>query len=224
MGVGMARIAAAYIANGAPRIRGRAARRYHAAQGGEALAWKRIYCLFRLLKAFDNPDDPVQLVLIADNEPPQVDDLLMGPLIEKLGVEIRVLDFFWRSEAEPERPDFFLFDALENLSATMDMDDSVLLFSSEAHVVQGLAELYAELDHLSGRGSSHSESAKCPLRCRWHDGREYASSRPVRHNRVAAKDADQSGDAEKHAALSSQRCLLIGARRSARRCHVAIGL
>lgn len=147
MGVGMAKIAAAYIANGAPRIRGRSARRFHTAQGGHALAWKRIYCLFRLLKAFDNPDDPAQLVLLTDNEPPQVDDLLMGPLIEKLGVEIRVLDFFWRSEAEPERPDFFLFDALENLSATMDMDDTVLLFSSEAHVMQGLAGLYAELDH-----------------------------------------------------------------------------
>ena len=146
MGVGMAKIAAAYIANGVPRMRGRSARRFHTAQGHDALAWKRIYCLFRLLKAFDNPDDPVQLVLLTDHEPPQVDDLLMGPQIEKLGVEIRGLDFFWRSEAEPERPDFFLFDAFENLSATMDMDDSVLLFSSEAHLVQRLAGLYAELD------------------------------------------------------------------------------
>lgn len=142
----MAKYVAAYIAEGSIRTPSRSRASLHIVDQKLTLAWQRLYCLFRFLKHFEAGDAAQRYVLYSDHTPPAVDGVLIGHELERLGVEVIVCDFLWRSDGAPERPDFFLFDALEQLKRRVQSEDQLILFGPEALVVQDYSGFYRDIE------------------------------------------------------------------------------
>ena len=143
----MAKIVAAYIAQGRFREARRVTSRIAADLDPVLIrSWQRLYCLFRILKRYENPDHETQFILFTDHAPPHIGSCLIGRYLERLGVKIVQSDFYWRPDLQPERPDFFIFDTIEQLATRVAADDQILLFGPQALVVHDVADLFGEID------------------------------------------------------------------------------
>lgn len=141
----MAKIVAAYIAEGSDRSGQRKYGSPLLLNEQLQLAWKRLYATFRFLKRFESDNSNTRYLVFSDHKPPAVDGVLCQRLFDDLGVDISLLDFLWRSDAQPQRPDFFVFDAIEELTGLAGEDDEVLLLGPEAIVVGDVSEFFTEL-------------------------------------------------------------------------------
>lgn len=138
----MANFIAAYIAHGHRPIRDRLRPVEYPIDDHGLRQWKRIFCLFSMVRAFSDEGDCPRFILISDHAPPVIDSRMIGFYLERMNVEIHRIEHIWRPYASVHNSDHFVFDVLEHLESKTSNHDAVLIFSGNSLAVNPVRTLF----------------------------------------------------------------------------------